>query len=400
LQIGGLRTDPFKMYPIENDGQVAAAFDYCRITWRGDCSCIAATNLLTDIVEYAPRAVKTAAPYDEFFHFYVQTILHDAMLFEAMVTFCMALQVLHRGKKVDKRLSSAAVQHSVETMRKLRERLLGPEGTSDVVINTIVLIAFATLWLGELHAFNVHITALSRIIALRGGEDALGYNGYIKSRWKFVEAKWEGLQLSRLPLTQCSISRPDASEALVYPTHPYSSELCAQIVSLPSGIADVCMTGELSERFMSMLTLWHNSPLHEARLGSLDHLPPEAEVFLGSMPSWTVSELLIATTIGAYSLCFTNGTGNTIPQLHVQAQVQQLADDVDGLARCNENVVLWALLTIRAATERTTSSWRWANNSLSVVTVTEEKLREFRDAFVPSPNLCLLDKSYSIRTAA
>lgn len=32
------------------------------------------------------------------------------------------------------------------------------------------------LWLGDLHSFNIHIEALRRIIAVRGGEDALGWD--------------------------------------------------------------------------------------------------------------------------------------------------------------------------------------------------------------------------------
>ena len=105
----------------------------------------AITDLLIVIVVYSPLAVKTAAPSEQFFAFYCQTILHDAMFFEAMITFCMALKVSLLGKNADKRLSTAVLQHSGETMKKLRRKLPGPEGTSDVVINTIVLIAFATV---------------------------------------------------------------------------------------------------------------------------------------------------------------------------------------------------------------------------------------------------------------
>ena len=67
------------------------------------------------------------------------------MFFEAIITFCMALKVSLLGKNADKHLSAAVLQHSGETMKKLRRKLPEPEGTSDVVINTIVLIAFATV---------------------------------------------------------------------------------------------------------------------------------------------------------------------------------------------------------------------------------------------------------------
>ena len=105
----------------------------------------AVTDFLIVIVEYAPRAVKTEAPSEQFFPFYCQTILHDAMFFEAIITFSIALKVLHQGKNADRRLSAAVMQHSSETMSKLRRKLPEPAGTSDVVIVTIVLIAFATV---------------------------------------------------------------------------------------------------------------------------------------------------------------------------------------------------------------------------------------------------------------
>lgn len=137
-----------------------------------------------------------------------------------------------------------------------------------------------------------------------------------------------------------------------------------------------------------MLVLWCRSPLHKTTsLKSLTHLPSEAEVFLGSMPSFTTSEILVATAIGACSLRFAAEGGNTIPQLHLQAQAQQLASDAEGLARCNQDAVLWAQLMIRATTERTTSSWRWASSSLSLVMVTEKKLHEIGKAFHPIPYL-------------
>ena len=30
IQIGGLRTDPFRMFPIESEVRIAEAFDYCK----------------------------------------------------------------------------------------------------------------------------------------------------------------------------------------------------------------------------------------------------------------------------------------------------------------------------------------------------------------------------------
>ena len=211
-----------------------------------------------------------------------------------------------------------------------------------------------------------------------------------------VEAKWKGLQIASSVPTQSRFPKARVTTSLFYPKHPYSADLYTQISLLPSGFADLSMTGELSTQFISMLARWYRSPLHETkRLRSLIHLPPEAEVFLGSMPSFTISELLVATAIGAYSLCFTAEGGNTIPHLHLQAQAQQLASDAKGLVRCDQKLVLWAQSMIRATTERTTSSWRWANSRLSLVMVTEQKLQEIGDAFFPIPRFWVSDEPHS-----
>ena len=204
-----------------------------------------------------------------------------------------------------------------------------------------------------------------------------------------MEAKWKGLQLTNSHLTKAS-----TSTSLSYPRQPYPADLRTQISLLPTGFADLCMTGELSTRFISMLAHWYNSPIHETtHLKSIVHLPPEAEVFLGSLPSFTTSELLVATAIGAYSLSFAAEGGNTIPQLHLQAQAQQVASDLKGLGQINEDAVLWAQLMIRATTERKTFSWQWANRNLSLVEVTEKRVLAIGIAFFPIPNSWLSDKT-------
>ena len=200
-----------------------------------------------------------------------------------------------------------------------------------------------------------------------------------------VEAKWKGLQMPRSHRTQCRFLNAKATKPLVYPRHPYSADLRAQISSIPKGFANLASTGELSTRFISMLVHWHCSPLHKSPLKSFTHLPPEAAVFLGSLPSFTVSELLVGTAIGSYSLCFAAKGGNTIPELHLRAQVQQLASDATGLGRINQDAVRWAQLMIRATNERRTVSWQWADRCLSLVKVTEEKFYEIEDAFHPLP---------------
>jgi hypothetical protein len=127
-QIGGLRDDPFKMFPIESTGSVASAFD-----WFANF--------------YAPFALRTpgndTVARKKLSVTYFQTVLQDAMLFEQVISYSIALQLIQKDEHAS--MSTAIVHHSTNAIVRLRQKLLSIEGSSDAVILTVILLAFVTV---------------------------------------------------------------------------------------------------------------------------------------------------------------------------------------------------------------------------------------------------------------
>ena len=110
------------------------------------------------------------------------------MIFAAMLAFSMA-QI---SVKLRTRVRHRVLYHITKAMERLRDQLSGLDHTSDVVIMTIVMIAFTNLWMHDVRAFNVHVEAAKKIVELRAGEDHLGMVGYVKSRWRLMETTYLG----------------------------------------------------------------------------------------------------------------------------------------------------------------------------------------------------------------
>lgn len=129
-----------------------------------------------------------------------------------------------------------------------------------------------------------------------------------------------------------------------------------------------------------MILTWLRSPMHKCPLGSLPRLPPESEVFLGSWPHWSTSELLIATAFASYSLRFAGGGGpdrNTIPHLHLQAQARLLVSEHEVGSR-SDDLVLWAKCMIFATSGIRLATSPWVEDG--------EEIRRLGDAFFPIPD--------------
>lgn len=119
---GSFRGDPFKMYPVETTPVVTQAIDYFA-------------------EYYGPVAIrlpkdKTNQKHTPFFGTYFRTMLHDPMLFELIVALSLGMQRLHLGATA--RLTPDIVHHIRNVLVQLNQRLSTNEGTSDVVVLTII----------------------------------------------------------------------------------------------------------------------------------------------------------------------------------------------------------------------------------------------------------------------
>jgi hypothetical protein len=120
--IGSFRGDPFNMYPIETTPVVTQAIDYFA-------------------EYYGPVAIRlprdeTNQKYTPFFGTYFKTMLHDPMLFELIVALSLAMQRLHLPAAA--RLTPNIVHHIRNVLLLINQRLSTSEGSSDVVVLTIM----------------------------------------------------------------------------------------------------------------------------------------------------------------------------------------------------------------------------------------------------------------------
>jgi hypothetical protein len=109
--------------------------------------------------------------------------LHDAMFLGQVIAFSKALLSMYYDAK--KRVSSSVLYHSNKSLAEFRRRRSSKDNsvsTSEAVIPTIVTLLGLHGWVDDWEAVGVHVVALRRIIALKGGMDNLGWGGYVKAR--------------------------------------------------------------------------------------------------------------------------------------------------------------------------------------------------------------------------
>lgn len=166
-QIGGLRTDPFNALPIASKGHVPVTFDFLAQHWAH-----------IDMADMRRGSDGRPVLYGTYF----ATLLNDPMLFEVMMAFCMLMQSLHRGELP--KLSPEALYHASNSVAILRDRLLsnGEESTSDMVLCSIVVLGAIAVITYDFKSLESHVTGMQRIIALRGGHESLGWDGYVATR--------------------------------------------------------------------------------------------------------------------------------------------------------------------------------------------------------------------------
>ncbi|OCT45287.1 hypothetical protein CLCR_06154 [Cladophialophora carrionii] len=161
-QIGTLRDDPFWTLPVANTHSAMTAFDY-----HFQVMCPLALGL---------------GNYNQRQHQIMRLhVLETAMYCSSMIAFGLVMQSLHVHCAA--RLSREAVHHVNNAVGGLRAAVgnLDPRvGTSDIVLATIFPMAVVYRMLNDYDAFNAHVEGVRRIVALRGGLDNLGWEGFLK----------------------------------------------------------------------------------------------------------------------------------------------------------------------------------------------------------------------------
>lgn len=150
LQIGGLRTEPFGILPIEYSGCVPEAFDYCKFFSKLDTNVIILRRSDTQI--YAPLVLRTGNFQGKLQARKVMAnVLASPMFCEAIIA--MMLMMRNLGLDRSKRMSSAILFHTNNVVSRVRECLSLPGAMySDLVLMSICAIAMVNVCVASIAA--------------------------------------------------------------------------------------------------------------------------------------------------------------------------------------------------------------------------------------------------------
>jgi hypothetical protein len=158
---GSPPTDFFGLLPVKGDGDVPMAFEFFAHV-------------------YAPLKTKSSTQQQmeaSGFQMCVQVLLQDPMSFEQYMAYSLTMQSLHRD--ISTRITTPVLYHLNRSVTRLRERMNSENNNCEVVIMTIVVLGKLCLTCGQYETAGVHVNALRRIVALRGGYSSLDWNGYV-----------------------------------------------------------------------------------------------------------------------------------------------------------------------------------------------------------------------------
>lgn len=322
--------DSFGPLPIESKGVAPNAFEFFAHV-------------------YAPLFINSSSqPVIAGFQTCVQVLLQDAMLFEQMMAYCLAMQSMDQD--VFTRMTAPILRYSNRSVMRLRERLESDQdNNNEVVIMTIITLAATYLTCGEYETVGIHVKALRRIIALQGGHRKLGWGGFLELKAKQIDKAYIAVQ---------SKSR-QRKLVLVYPKHPFEPALCEMISRLPIGFGELALHRRLSIQFihaldeaMTVLNQGKDVEPTAAIAHCIDGVANASEL--------TPLERLLAYTLLAH--CFFCGDLSHASSLGLQANMRSLPLDreVYVVGQLEEDALDWAALMLCATTEEGSDAWNWA----------------------------------------
>jgi hypothetical protein len=243
LPENGHRQDPFVTLPIEATECVKLSLDFFLAT------CIPIDRKSEQVVGRTNPHMTMLFPF----------MLKEPMLFETVVTLCRTSILLSQNKKVEE--DAAFVYHRGRSLRAVTSKLTSAEGISDASMLSIAMILTLEYLIGNIAAVAAHLSGLQRMLDMRPDLDG-------STEWKrFVKAGVVAYQsmgsfVAGLPLDVPGNSPGFIKEAftelqlyhpLIYPSVPYSPELCTILARLPSGLAELCLSGNLSQQTIKFL---------------------------------------------------------------------------------------------------------------------------------------------------
>jgi hypothetical protein len=172
-------------------------------------------------------------------------------------------------------------------------------------------------------------------------------------------------------------------DKLVYPTHPFSPDLCARLAQLPSGLSHLALNGELSMQLIGIVedvTVWDRTEANEKSPGT------EVGLFL-NLPNIHPTEVFLAMTFLAYIAFEERKFSRSNPAVEgtLERYSEGVMHDQDVWDLKTEDVFAWGILMLVVITDSKSELRRWARGMLDEIKPTEKKKAELEKAFFAIP---------------
>ena len=208
------------------------------------------------------RPVLIKGDPDSFKRSFFQLSMKEPIVFEAVIAISQAH--LELSKKPGSQPSTAVLQHRGKVLKMLRASLMSSSGPN--VQDTALMAVFCMLVLDIMYAdwtsVKANMQGFRHLVSLRGGIDNLGWSGWFKMCFSWVELRWAG-HIARVNSMR-SLELP--MEEPTYPAHPFNASTCLSISRLPEGLREAALQRELSNEviaFLEQVQIWTTGP-HKA----------------------------------------------------------------------------------------------------------------------------------------
>jgi hypothetical protein len=245
LPVNGHRQDPFVTLPIEASECVTSSIDFFLAT------CVPENRNSEWLVGQPNPHMALLFPF----------MLTHAMLFETIVALCRASILMAQGKVVEE--DRGFVYHHVRAIRAIGANLTTTEGLSDESILSVAMILTLEFLIGNEAAVATHVSGIRRMADMRPDLDGTTkWKRFVKAGVTAYESLGSFVTGKPPPVPKdCPAFMSEAFDELglkrppMYPTVPFEPELCMVLARLPSGLAEVCLSGKVSEQTIRLLAL-------------------------------------------------------------------------------------------------------------------------------------------------
>ena len=183
---------------------------------------------------------------DSFSRDLFQFTLSDTVTLETILSSCQA-QLEWRAVPVSQPSNIVMIPRT-KALNALQQKL-AKSCTDETVVASIIGLLTYDLTYGNWVSFEQNLKLLHNIINLRGGLDTLVFRDWVRYIMSWAELRWA----SHMAMLSSDKSDSCNSTDLVYPTHPFTPDICLMISKLPIGLQELILAIPISIAVMRLM---------------------------------------------------------------------------------------------------------------------------------------------------